>query len=225
MKQRVLIGILAVCTMCSAMADPMYTFNFTNAFPNTGVVPDGSVTGWSDTRSASGVLGTITDVNVWIELSGGYNGDLYGYLVHDTGFAVLLNRVGVTTSSASGYSDAGMNVMFDDSASDDIHFYQLVSGYGTSLYDGSSWLPDGRNVDPAQVDGTESRTSLLDDFNGLAGDGTWTLFLADLSVGGQTTVAGWGLEITAIPEPSSFVIFGLGLLGVAGLRRYRVRAK
>ena len=29
-----------------------------------------------------------------LNLSGGWNGDLYAYLVHNSGFAVLLNRVG-----------------------------------------------------------------------------------------------------------------------------------
>jgi hypothetical protein len=44
---------------------------------------------------------TITDVNVGLQLSGGWNGDLYAYLVHSSGFAVLLNRVGRGTGNAA----------------------------------------------------------------------------------------------------------------------------
>jgi hypothetical protein len=222
MKQRTLIGIIAVGLAWSSLAD---TFNFTSAFPNSGVIPDGNTAGWSDTRTVSGVLGTITDVNVTLTLSGGYNGDLYGYLVHDSGFAVLLNRVGKDATHPFGYADAGMTVKFDDTASNgDIHFYQSVLGYATSLNNGSSWSPDGRSQDPATVTGTSSRDSMLGDFNTLIADGEWTLFLADLGVGGQTTVVSWGLEITAIPEPSTWALLALGLLGVAGLKRYRGRA-
>jgi hypothetical protein len=226
MNRRMLVVILATGVVWSSIADPVYTFNFNSAFPNGGVIPDGNVAGWSDTRIISGVVGTNVDVNVWLELSGGYNGDLYGYLVHDTGFAVLLNRVGRATGSPFGYSDAGMDIKFDDSAGNgDIHYYQLVEDYGTSLFNGSSWSPDGRNVNPATINGTEPRpsTSLLADFVGLTADGSWTLFLADLSVGEETTVMSWGIEIKAVPEPSTWALLGLGLLGVAGFRRYRHR--
>lgn len=216
MKQRTLIGFLVMGVAWLCAADPVvYTFNFTNAFPNGGVIPDGPVTGWSDTRNISAVAGPIVDVNVWLELSGGYNGDLYGYLAHDSGFAVLLNRAGKDATHPFGYADAGMNIKFDDSAANgDIHFYQSVGGYGVSLFNGSSWSPDGRNVDPATVSGTELRTSLLDEFVGLSGNGEWSLFLADVSVGEQSSVISWGVEITAVPEPSTWALLVLGLSGL-----------
>ena len=54
-------------------------------------------------------------------------------------------------------------------------------------------------------------------FLGLARD-----FLADISVGGDdATIVRWGLEITSIPEPSSWALLGLGFLGGAALRRCR----
>jgi subtilisin-like proprotein convertase family protein len=228
MKQRTLIGIIAVGLAWSSMAD---TFNFNSAFPNSGVIPDGNTAGWSDTRTITGVAGTITDVNVTLNLSGGYNGDLYGYLVHDSGFAVLLNRSGRTGTSAFGYSDAGFNITLDGEATGsfatyDIHDYRNVGN--TPVFSGGqltgTWLEDGRNQDPATVNGTESRDSLLSDFDGLLANGEWTLFLADLAVGGQTTVISWGLEITVIPEPSTWALLALGLLGMAGLKRCRGRA-
>src|SRR5689334_4310747 len=184
MKQWMLFGILALGVVFSASAQTVpYTFTFSSGFNNGGVVPDGNLAGWSDTRTVSGVLGNnntddVFDLNVFLNLSGGYNGDLYGYLVHSSGFSVLLNRPGRSNASSFGYSDAGMNLTFDEAAANNIHTYQLVPSYGLSLNNGSSWQPDGRNANPGTVNGTETRDSLLDSFNGLSANGTWTLFLA-----------------------------------------------
>ena len=41
-----------------------------------------------------------------------YNGDLFAYLVHDTNFCVLLNRVGRSAANADGYPDSGFNITF-----------------------------------------------------------------------------------------------------------------
>ena len=76
-----------------------YNYSWNSGFLNSGVVPDGNSTGWSDTRNLSGIAqNSILDLNVTLQLSGGWNGDLYAYLTHGTGFSVLLNRVGRTGS-------------------------------------------------------------------------------------------------------------------------------
>ena len=213
MKQRTLIGILVMGVAWLCVADPVvYTFNFTNAFPNGGVIPDGNLTGWSDARNISGVAGPNVDVNVWLNLSGGHNGDLYGYLVHDSGFAVLLNRIGRTGSDLFGNTGAGMNVTLDDDSGTDIHLasYGVLSG---------TYNPDARTDNPALVtDSTANRDAFLSDFDGLGANGSWTLFLADLSVGEQSSVISWGVEITAVPEPSTWALLVLGLLGLGACR-------
>src|SRR5512147_1908086 len=90
----------------------LYTYNW-----NIGVaLPDANPVGWSDTRTLSlgtlppGTTTEIVDVNVHLNISGGYNGDLYGYLVHSSGFAVLLNRSGRTGTDSFGYANTGFNV-------------------------------------------------------------------------------------------------------------------
>jgi subtilisin-like proprotein convertase family protein len=198
--------LLAVAFGCVFNASAtLYTSSFSSGFANGGVVLDGNTTGWSDTRTLSGIdAPIITDVNVSINLTGGYNGDLYAYLVHDSGFSVLLNRVGRTSGNSFGYGNSGFNITFDDSAANgDIHTYQTVPGFSTLITDGSAWSPDGRNVNPLLTLNTGSRTSMLAQFNGLNPNGNWTLFIADVSTGDQTTVAGWSLSITAVPEASS----------------------
>lgn len=216
------VGMLVLAVgLCRAEAT-LYTYTFSSGFANDGVIPDGNVTGWSDTRTISDISGddTLLDVNVRLTISGGYNGDLYGYLVHGSGFAVLLNRVGRTSGNAFGYGDAGLSVTFNDEATEatDIHLYQTVSGYNIGGL--THWRPDGRNVNPATVLDTDSRTALLSSFNGLGANGSWTLFLADVSSGAQSTVVSWGLDLEVVPEPVNVAlgVFG-GMALVVGLGR------
>ena len=75
-----------------------------------------------------------------LQLSGGYNGDLYANVQHGSGMSVLLNRVGVTDGEPFGYDDSGMNVTFADSAAADIHYYQAAASPG--ITGGASWQPD-----------------------------------------------------------------------------------
>ena len=193
----------ALVTLALPALAAMYTFDYASGFANGGVIPDGNPSGWSDTRAVSIPQTGITDVNVRLTLSGGYNGDLYGYLVFNGGFAVLLNRVGTGSGSepqfSYGFSTAGLNnVRLDDSASPNIHTVANPAANGTYASDGGT----------------------LASFNGLDPNGSWTLFFADLSAGDQTTLTSWSLEITAVPEPvpAALGLFG-GLLALGGLVR------
>jgi subtilisin-like proprotein convertase family protein len=196
----------------------------TNIFQNINrVIPDGQKTGMSDTHTltfANPSFSSITDVQVTLTISGGFNGDFYGYLVHNNGFAVLLNRVGRTTGNSVGYSNGGMDVTFSADGSD-VHNYAAYS----PSFDGNqltgTWAPDGRDVDPQTVLNTDSQTALLGSFDGTDPNGTWTLFLADLDFGQQGTLVQWGVIVSAIPEPSTWALMGLGgfALGMRLIRR------
>ena len=194
-----------------------YTYNYTTGFSTTNV-PDGNPTGWADSRSISGIPnpggdGTtswITDVNVRVNISGGYNGDLYGYLqLHDennvTVLTVLLNRVGTGSGGEPtftfGYSTSGMNVTLDDEAGTSIHNVETPT---------AAYKPDG---------------DFLSNLDGKSANGTWTLFLADLSGGYMSSVTSWGLDINVVPEPVTWalLIFGVGVAGNIVVRRFRRR--
>jgi subtilisin-like proprotein convertase family protein len=218
MKRTSLLIVVAVLALArAAQADFVQTFN--TGFANGGLIPDGSLTGWSDTRTVSSP-GSITDVSVTLNLSGGWNGDLYAYLVHDSGFAVLLNRVGSTTGNNAGFGTSGMNVVLNDAGAQNIHWVSTPTS-------GATYAPDGRNVSPlsgGSVFDGPTPTALLNSFNGLNPNGSWTLFLADVSGGDVSTLQSWTLNIAAVPEPRSIVEGGLAALflgGLIGLYRFK----
>ena len=219
-KATFLTAILLLALARSAQADFVSTMNANSGFANGGVIPDGSLTGWSDTRAVSGI-GNISDVSVTLNLSGGWNGDLYAYLVHSSGFSVLLNRVGVTANGSPGYGTAGMNVTLNDAAVlGNIH--SVLAPVSGGIYQ-----PDGRNVNPltpGSTLGSTLPTALLSSFNGLNPSGNWTLFIADVSGGDVSTVQSWGLQIASVPEPASLVEGSVAVLflgGVIGLYRLK----
>jgi subtilisin-like proprotein convertase family protein len=185
------------------------------------VIPDGSSAGISDTRTFSIAAEQLTSLSVTLDLSAQYNGDLYGYLVHDDRIAVLLNRSGSTTSDRFGYSDSGFQVTLSDNPIDpDIHRYRLVSQPGTGLPVTGTWQADGRLVDPDAVVDSDLRLGTLSVFAGCNPNGDWTLYLADLSAGAPSSLNSWRLDVTAVPEPVTAVGVSAALLLLfAGWRR------
>ena len=59
-------------------------------------------------------------------------------------------------------------------------------------------------------------------FGGQDPNNTWALFFADTSPGGQSTLEGWSLDITAVPEPVNLAlgIFAVGVFGAGVVRFY-----
>ena len=213
---RILTAALLGLTLSTGWCQTPYT----NLFPNiNAAIPDGALTGWSDTRTVDiPAVGVVSNLEVTLTIAGGFNGDVYASLTHDSGFAVLLNRAGRTAANGAGYSDSGFTVTFGLGTLNDIHLYQGVSGPVSPLT--GLWGPDGREVHPLSVLDTDPRTALLNSFVGLNPSGSWTLFLADVDGGGaQATLVGWGL-IIMVPEPATAGLMVLGF-GVLILRRSR----
>lgn len=192
----VLLGVL-IPPLLRAQTTETYTF------ATNRLVPDGNPSGLADVRTINSAIGNIASVTVHLNMSGEFNGDLYGYLRHSSGFTVLLNRTGKTASNAPGYADSGLDVTFQNGAGNgDIHLYQNVTvpagGYPLT----GAWQPDGRNVDPTNVTDTSPRTTSLTNFNGLNAAGDWTLYLADLQSGGSNELTEWSLTIVGQSYPT-----------------------
>ena len=220
MKFKATLLGLGLLTCLSAQAA---LFTLSSGTLNTAV-PDGNVNGLQSTLTFNDAyFDNVLDVNVRLNLSGGYNGDLYVYLTHGSGISILLNRTGRTGANSFGYGDAGFNITLDDAAATDIHAY---GGNGGAQLTGT-YQPDARNVNPATVLNTDSRSAFLSAFNGLDANGGWTLFIADVSGGDVSTLVSWELDITAVPEPTTVAlgIFGGVLALGGGLRAWRKRAR
>ena len=183
-------------------------------------IPDNNYSGAAFNANVVSGSWAITDVKVGLNITGGYNGDLFGYLIHGAGYTVLLNRVGRGTGSDYGFSTSGMNIFLHDSATLNGNIHGV-----SSPVSGQEYIADGRTVlpfvGPSSLFDAPGVANPLASFNGLTPNGTWTLFLADMSGGGVSTLAGWSLEITAVPEPVTVAlgIFG-GLFGIVQCVRY-----
>jgi subtilisin-like proprotein convertase family protein len=214
------IKTLAVASLFTLplQAQIMENFSFT---PNLSV-PDGNAVGVYDTQVVTSTQTSISSLTVTLNMTGDYNGDLYVYLQHGSGFSVLLNRPGRDNGSFLGYGDSGFDITLSGSAANDIHTYRTSVTPSPGLKLTGSWQPDGRDVNPSTVLSGSPRTAGLDLFQGLDPNGQWTLFAADLSNGGTSEITSWGLQITAVPEPQSIaLVVGGVLLGFGLLRRKR----
>ena len=225
MKSIKLLGTVAATVLWSTAALAQ-SFTFAVNQP----VPDNNALGLTLSTNLTVAGGNISSVNVALDINGGFNGDLYAYLAGPNGgLAVLLNRVGVSNSTSQfGYSDPGINVTFSDTAASSIQYYQSLSYVlnGTGQLTGT-WQPEGVAIDPASTPSAffgAPQSALLGSLDGTNPNGTWTLFLADMSAGGQSTVMNWGLDITTVPEPSTLALAGVGLAGaILLLRRHRTQ--
>jgi len=87
-----------------------------------------------------------------------------------------------------------------------VHVYrQVFNGDHTTPLPGSltgTWPPEARTIDPGAVLDRSARNAFLNSFNGVSIGGTLSLFVTDLSAGGTQQLDGWGLQITAVPEPA-----------------------
>jgi hypothetical protein len=204
MKKSLLIGGIILAKLAGTADAAVVVDSDWNV--NTAI-PEGSPVGITTSETFSGLSsGAITDVSVDLNITGGYNAGLYGYLVLQdangvTATEYLLSNIGTSTSNPFGSSGSGMNVTLIDSgtANGSIH---NAPGVPTGV-----WQPDSTTT----LDGT---------FGGMTANGTWTLFLADMDSGGGTsTLQSWGLNISVVSVPEASMtglLSGLGLAMFAG---------
>ena len=225
MKTKISVSILLLLVAVGVSVQATQT-NTVTLTPDVAI-PVGNPVGVSEQFNITGATGVVSDVSVTLNIAGGFNGNLYAYLVNPEGqLAVLLNRVGVTGSNPFGYSNPGFAITLDGNAASNIHGY----GSGYSVNGGGqvtgTWAADGRNISPTSAgslfDSTPT-TSGLNVFVDTAAAGVWTLFVADLSSGGGTAdLNSVGITVMTAPEPGTWALLGVGAAAVYFWQRRRV---
>jgi len=221
------IAVATTVLLAACLAQGQVLVTNTSSTSVNSAIPDGNPTGLTSTTTFSGVQGSINndEVSVNLDITGGFNGDLYAYLAGPTtGFAILLNRTGITSGNQFGYSDPGFNITLSD-GSPNIHGYQLSSPtFNSSGQLTGTWGPDGRNINPQSAPSAFDTASTGTDFTSFentTANGTWTLFIADMSSGSQATLVSWGLTVVTVPEPQTWALLlgGVGVLFALNRRR------
>lgn len=207
--------LFALMTLQSQSAT---TVSIIGASPGLAV-PDNSAIGLAINFSVSSPIISITELTVSLNLSGGWAGDLFCYISHESGISILLNRPGRSASSLDGSAANSLSLTLADNGLSDIH---------TDIPDASDvtgfFQPDARLIDPDFSLDSSPRTAFLSSFDGLDPNGEWTLFIADLAPGETMILNSYALNMVGevIPEPSIslLVVAGIGL----SLRRRRGNA-
>ncbi|MEI7806885.1 MAG: hypothetical protein WCJ07_00190 [Verrucomicrobiota bacterium] len=153
--QKKLTILFLLLTVTWAQATLTLSQSFT---PGNGGVADGNPVGvvFSGTFNQASPLDQVLGVTVNLSISGGYNGDLFAYLIAPNGtLVVLLDQPGVAVNGFGAYG-AGMNISLSDAGS-------------TSIQNERSG-----NI----LSGTYQAADNLSDFNGLLANGTWALFFS-----------------------------------------------
>lgn len=207
MKKQFLAGLLTMGAILQTQAAIYSSGNVNGSGTSLNLaIPDGNPNGLFTTIAVSGAAATLTHVNVTLNISGGYNGDLYGYLSYNGTLVTLLNRVGTGGGDPFGYSTAGFsNITLSDGSAMNIH------DVANPVSSPTTYNPDGGS---------------LAGFNGGNPNGTWTVFFADLSGGAVSTLNGWSLDLTAVPEPvNAALVLSGGLLGLLSLGRWGLKRR
>jgi subtilisin-like proprotein convertase family protein len=213
-----LFTLLAVAMVATGASAQTFTTNIT---VNTAI-PDNNPSGLASGFNVSGLNGSIGSISLALNVTGGYNGDLFAYLTGPGGYAALLNRTGLSAGNPNGYANTGLAVTFI-TGGPDIHTY----GAGSFTTNGlgqltGNWGADGRNISPLSTGGTfdlTSRTALLDSFIGGNANGAWGLFIGDYANGDISTLLSYSLSVTTVPEPGTVALLALGGFGWRSLRR------
>ncbi len=115
-------------------------------------MPDNNPTGLAITETFSAPISQITDLQVTLNIAGGFNGDFYAYITHGTGFSERLNCVGRDTEKLHRLRRQRVERdLIRCPSPNNIHTYQLTLNPGGGALTGT-WAADGRTDSPRDRD-------------------------------------------------------------------------
>lgn len=142
-------------------------------------------------------LGTVYDIDVLVDLSAAWIGDVRAVLSSGTTSVVLIDRPGTTAEAGCGAGQPFAAELALDDEGDD-------GRVESPAVDGPAYAPGGRYT-PAQP---------LSAFDGMPLGGEWRLDVTDTGSGDATILLGWAIvasaaDTTSEEEPSSRYAFAI----------------
>jgi hypothetical protein len=178
------------------------TYSSGTISPNQVILDNSPVgVGYGFDFSESGLK--VDSLVLTLNMSGGFNSDMYGYLQHGGTLIELFNPA---SFSAGGASGSTLNL----SLASGTGLSSLSTATAANLAGGSTYAAFG-------------------DLNGFVGAqpfGLWTLYFADQGAGDKMTLNGFSLDIAVVPEPTTWatmIFFGIGFAGFQTVRHIRNR--
>lgn len=147
-------------------------------------IPDNTPAGATSTADVSGIPSAITNVQVQVNTTHTWVGDLVISLTSPSGTTVTLLDQPNVPLGTFGCSNNDVNVLFADGQPDP-----------ESICSGTP--PQGNTADPWPVtDASPVPGNAMADFNGEDANGTWTMTISDNATGDTGTLVDWELIIS-----------------------------
>lgn len=195
-----------------------------------GAIPDGSGSNVSGTPliSTINILSSAPIGGVSVSFNGlaaTWVGDIVLTLTHPNGTTSmdLMSRPGRGSGSTFGFSGDYVSTntySFSDSGAPLFDVDPGTTVASGNYVPSSNPNPPGTNL----LAYVYTPTSFATTFGGLDSAGMWTLTATDWAGGDTGAYVDWTLTITPVPEPTSFVLGGLVLTGIAWNKRRKQKA-
>jgi len=206
MKKLLILGLAVSATGAFAQGQPFfYKWDGNVAIPDSGGGPA------STTLTVADHIIAGSDFYVDLIIDHSWQGDLRVWVMGPTGAMIdLVNRPGFTGTgfgfSTDDFGDpaTGAKMNFRDSGALRYALPDIAAGINNPTGD---WKAVGGSMDAT--------------YSGLDIFGTWTLFAEDFAGGDTGFLLNFSIHGTAVPEPATFIAFGVGAAGILALRRRR----
>jgi subtilisin-like proprotein convertase family protein len=197
------IATLAVAMLCCGLAGPAAAATYSLTYSDGPLdILEGDYT-YADIADSH--QGTITDVNVFVNINHTWVGDLDVYLAHSVDDGATWKYVQLLDEDG-GSANNLRNILFDDSAP--AYINEVSPPWADATFKPTNGF-DG-----------DADSSELAYFIGDQALGIWSLVLYDNATGDTGTLENYRVDVqTAVPLPGAVVLLGSGLVALVGVRR------